>query len=101
MKHTREIWAVVGFTRHRAWQVMQNIEIQHDKYIARVLYGKNALQIVFEDGTILMWVPENDRQRGHRFSKMWCDKNINKDILNEVILPRYRGKWEDIIWLDC
>lgn len=92
-------WAVVGFDYDRAVQLMANIEESSGKEISRKIQSKNELRTEFTDGTLLRWFKASDSARGQRIGKMWCDKNINEDILRCMILPMYSGKREDIIWL--
>lgn len=92
-------WAVVGFDYDMAKQLITAIEWSANKDISRRVQSKNELRTEFTDGTILRWVKASDNARGQKFGKMWCDKNINEDILKCVILPMYFGKREDINWI--
>ena len=92
-------WAVVGFDRERASEIIADIESECGKAVIRKIQNKLELRTEFEDGTVLRWISANNESRGNRFGRMWCDKTINKEFLNRVVLPCYRGKRENIIWL--
>lgn len=92
-------WAVVGFDYDTARQLISNIEISSGKEILRRKQTKYELCTYFADGTTLKWVQAAESSRGHKCGKMWCDKNINKDIFACVIMPMYFGKREEIVWL--
>lgn len=92
-------WAVVGFDYDTAKQLIASIEESSDKEILRRIQTKHEIRTEFTDGTLLRWVRTSGNARGQKFGKMWCDKNINKDILRCVIMPMYFGKREDIIWV--
>lgn len=93
-------WAVCGFDFPRASLIIEGIEKDCGKEVLRRIVGRYlGIKVIFKDGTILQWVPASNRSRGHKFGKMWCDKNINEDILCDVVMPCYCGKREDIIWI--
>ena len=92
-------WAVVGFDYDTAKQLIASIEESSGKEILNRMQTKHELRTVFTDGTLLRWVRASDNAIGQRIGKMWCDKNINEDILRCVIMPMYFGKREDIIWI--
>ena len=93
-------WAVVGFDYDTARQLMESIELSSGKEVSRRIQSKNELRIEFTDGTLLRWIKASDNGcHGQRVGKMWCDKNINEDVLKCIVLPMYFGKREDIIWL--
>lgn len=92
-------WAVVGFSRERAAEIMSNIEAECGKTVFRKIHEINELRTEFEDGTLLKWIRANNNAHGNKFGRMWCDKNIDRDVFVHVILPMYRGRREDIVWL--
>lgn len=93
-------WAVVGFDYDKALELIQTIELLCEKDIVKRRKSKTGgICTYFADGTTLRWVPARESSRGQRYNKMWCNKNIDKKILNCVIMPCYRGKKEDIIWI--
>ena len=58
-----------------------------------------TLETDFTDGTRLIWVKGSESSRGFKFGKMWCDKNIDREIFDLVIMPSYFGEYEDIVWM--
>lgn len=92
-------WAVVGFTHERAIEIIEEIAASCGKEINRKILTKKEIIIIFADGTTLEHIEASELSIGRRIGKMWCDKDINKDILHHVIMPMFFGKWDDIIWL--
>lgn len=93
-------WAVVGFDYNTAKQIIDDIEESSGKDVLRRIRTKHEICTEFTDGTLLKWVNASSfSSRGQKFGKMWCDKNIDEDILKCTIMPMYFGKKEDIIWL--
>ena len=92
-------WAVVGFDYGTARKIIADIEVSSGKEVLRRIYTKHEIRTEFTDGTLLKWVNASFSSRGQKFGKMWCDKNINEDVLKCIILPMYFGKREDIIWI--
>lgn len=94
-----KLWGLVGFDRITAMDIMSDIEIKSGKDVLERRYTKNELATTFLDGTILRWIPQKLISRQYRIGRMWCDKSIDKDFFNMVVLSCYRGKTEDIIWI--
>ena len=92
-------WAVVGFNYDTAKQIIAGIEETSGKEVSRRIQTKNEIRTEFSDGTILRWVRASESSRGNRIGKMWCNRNIDEEVLRYVVLPMYFGKKEDIIWL--
>lgn len=92
-------WAVVGFDYDTAKQLISEIEMSSGKEILKRKQTKYELCTYFVDGTTLKWVQAAESSRMNRIGKMWCDKNINEEILICEIMPIYHGKREDIIWV--
>lgn len=92
-------WAVVGFTHERAKEIIEDIVSSCGKEVSRRMISSYTLRIEFTDGTVLQHIRASENARGNKIGKMWCDKDINKDILHEVIMPIYFGDRDDIIWL--
>lgn len=92
-------WAIVGFDYDAAKHLIASIEESSGKEILRRIQTKYEIRTEFTDGTLLRWVNASDNARGHKFGKMWCDKNIDEDVFECVIMPMYFGKIEDINWI--
>ena len=92
-------WAVVGFDYDTAKQIIAGIEESSDKDVLRRIQTKHEIRTEFTNGTLLRWVNASFSSKGQRIGKMWCDKNINEDVLKCMIMPMYSGRREDIIWL--
>lgn len=99
MQRMQKRWAVVGFTHERAKEIIDEIVSSCGKEISRKLICMNEIRIEFTDGTVLRHIRASNNARGHKFGKMWCDKNINRDIFDSVIMPIYFGERDDIVWL--
>lgn len=93
-------WAVVGFSRSFAEKLMDGIEAASGKEVYRRIRGESQMITSFTDGTALRWLKASDNCKGFRIGVMWCDKNINRTVFKNVILPMYFGRYEDIIWVE-
>ena len=98
-QYVEKRWAVVGFTHERAKEIIENITSSCDKEISRKIISRNEIRIEFNDGTILCHIRASENSRGHKFGRMWCDKDIDRDVLHCVIMPMYLGNRDEIIWL--
>lgn len=98
MDKYKQNWVVVCSEWDVAKTMISNIENSSDKEILRRIIGKYELRTDFSDGTQLRWIQTSCSARGYRFGKLWCDKEINKVVLEQVILPMYFGEIEDIVW---
>jgi hypothetical protein len=92
-------WAVVGFDYNTAKQIMADIEESSGKEIFRRVRTKNQMFTELTDGTVLRWINDSSSLSGQKFGKLWCTKALGEDVLTYMVLPRYFGKIEDIIWL--
>lgn len=93
-------WAVITSDREKAKRLMQRIENEHCASVYQRVDSAYEMILRFSDGVSLRWLRPVEYIRGYRTGKLWCDANIDQDILNNVILPKYRGKAEDIVWFD-
>ena len=98
-KRFENSWAIVVSDYNKARRLMLKIGYSYDKDIIRILEGKNELRMEFSDGTVLRWFDPSRSGCAYKFGKMWCERNIDKDILSCVILPCYCGKCDDITWV--
>lgn len=96
-------WAIFTTNSQKANKIIsQIIDEQNIKNIKTIkgYKSKDWAEICFEDGNCLRWIGHIDSFRGFRFHRLWCDKNINHDYLEQVILPMAcYMKYEDIIWI--
>lgn len=92
-------WMIAGLTFETACDLMCKIEETCGKEVLNRINGRNHMCTEFADGTILRWLPTTANCHGQRCGKMWCDKNIDRNIFKYVVLPMYFGKLEDIIWV--
>ena len=93
--------AVVGFDYNIAIDIMSGIEKTCGKTVSKKFQSRKTLTLEtdFTDGTRLIWVKGSESSRGFKFGKMWCDKNIDREIFDLVIMPSYFGEYEDIVWM--
>ena len=62
-------------------------------------YNGYGITVYFENGIYLKAFPPQENLKGFRFHRLWCDKDINRDYLERIILPMACMKYEDIIWI--
>lgn len=92
-------WAVVGFSHDQALKIMRNIEQEAGKPVFSRVRTRNSLHTVFDDGTILEWVPADTTRRGYKFGRIWCDSTLDVTTLNTVVYPLYFGSPDAVVWL--
>lgn len=104
----------MSLNAHHCWGVVTTDKQKANRAIAQVLEEQNAKgnkvinahqskdwgEICFEDGHRIIWIGHLDNFKGFRFHRLWCDKDIDQDLLEQVILPMaVYMKYEDIIWI--
>ena len=92
------LWGIVTPDREKAKALMTQIESERNIGVWERKDGPVQMVVQFADGVRLMWVRPTESARGYRIGRLWCDVNTDQEILNNVILPKYRGKTEDIVW---
>lgn len=92
-------WAVVTDSPSKAMAVMQRIENSYKHPVSVKKQSIKDISIVFCDGIVVRWVRPTDNFHGFRIGKMWCDRTINLDFLDKVIMPMYTGREDDIEWI--
>lgn len=92
-------WAVVTDSPSKAMVVMQRIENNYKHPIADRIQSKNAMSVTFCYGVVVRWARPIDNFHGFRIGKMWCDRMIDPDFLDKVIMPMYTGREDDIEWV--
>lgn len=64
------------------------------------MYREYEIKLGFENGALLVAFPPLENFRGFRFHRLWCDKDIDQDYFEQMILPMaVYMKYEDIIWI--
>ena len=101
--NTHHCWAIVTSNRQKAIDIIYSIRDEQAKLNNKCIeatWGRHELKAVFEDGHYIRWIEPNNNCRGYRFHRLWCDKDINQDYLEQVILPMaVYMKYENIIWI--
>ena len=92
-------WAVVTNSPSKAMAVMQRIENTYKHPVSVKKQSIKDISIVFCDGIVVRWVRPTDNFHGFRIGKMWCDRTIDLDFLDKVIMPMYTGREDDIEWV--
>ncbi len=92
------LWCVVTADRDKAAALIESIERDHQAKVCYRINGVDKVLIQFTDGVRLRWIRPTESARGYRIGKLWCDTDVDRGILNTVILPKYRGKVDDIVW---
>ena len=93
-------WAVVTSDREKARELMRRVENDHCASVYQRVDDASKMLLRFSDGISLRWVRPTDTIKGYRIGKMWCDVTVDQNVLNSVILPKYRGMAQDILWFE-
>lgn len=96
---SKKRWVVITPNYYKAQNIIEDIEKSCGKIPSKKTLGNHKMVTEFTDGTILKWIYMPESLRAYKFGKMWCDESIDKEILDCIILPRYFGKYEEIIWV--
>lgn len=96
-------WAIITRDKNKAETLMESIK-EEQKLEGNLckwkLYREYEIKLGFENGVCLIAFPPIENFKGFRFHRLWCDKDINQDYLEQVILPMaVYMKYEDIIWI--
>lgn len=96
-------WAIFTTDKQKAnraiAQVLEEQVIKGTKVI-KAYQNKEGAEIHFEDGNQLIWIKHTDNFKGFRFNRLWCDKDIDQDYFEYVIMPMaHYIKYEDIVWI--
>lgn len=93
-------WVVVGFDREISKEIMKNIARTCGKDIASINFNEHSIPMIkFQDGTILRWLPSDERAMGYRYTKLFCNCRIDTNVFETILAPQYLGDTKDIIWL--
>lgn len=98
-----DCWAIVTSHKQKAQRLLLQIDKeQQAKGIKSIkLYQDDCYaEIIYEDGKYIKWIIPSCSSKGFRFHHLWCDKDIDKEILKCIFLPMMLDMdEEDIIWI--
>lgn len=96
-------WAVFTTDVKKANKIINQIIDEQNVKNIKIIRGyksNNCAEIYFEDGNRVIWIGHTGNFKGFRFHRLWCDKDIDQNYLEQVILPMaVYMKYEDIIWI--
>ena len=96
-------WAIFTTDKQKANKVIAQILEEQDAKRTKIIkayQNKEEAEICFEDGNSLIWIGHMNNFRGFRFHRLWCDKDINQDYFEYVVMPMaHYMKYEDIVWI--
>lgn len=93
-------WAIVTDNGEKARDTLLSIMEMFSGISATInRSSKNEMFIGFPDGTTIQWWRINQYLQMMRCNKLWCDKEIDKMLFENVVKPNYFGRTQDIIWI--
>lgn len=96
-------WAIFTTNKQKANRTITQVleeQVAKGTKVIKAYQNKEGAEIYFKDGNRLIWIGYTDNFRGFRFHRLWCDKDINQDYFEYVVMPMtYYMKYEDIIWI--
>ena len=92
-------WAIITPDKEKADQILQKIKNQQLSPIAHELITQKTHLIIFENGIRVRWLYPHKALRGYRFHKLWLDKNMKQDFLNQAVYPYLYMEQQEIIWI--
>lgn len=73
----------------RIINTLKRIEVNKSNKVVKYINSATELMCIFENGTIIKWIPSNTKARGDRFTEVYVDiKTCNFDELTTVIMPK-------------
>ncbi len=93
-------WAIITSNRQKAESIINTILVMCDPgTVEKTMLSKNDIVVLLSDGTKITWYKAFlNSIRGVKCSRLWCDKNIDKN-LRDYINVCYFGDEENIIWI--
>lgn len=95
-------WAIIAKKKSKAEALIQSIKEEQKakgNLCKMEAHNEYEIRLYFENGVCLRAFSPQENLRGFRFCRLWCDKDINRDYLEQIILPMVCMKYEDIIWI--
>ena len=83
------------FYQDKEWAERKFIEL-HDQYhsdLERVIHSRSERRLVFHGGSMILFVPVDDRCRGCKFDEIYYQKGISKEMLNVIVKPCLVRGW--------
>lgn len=94
-------WRIITNDRQKAELIINTILVMCDPgTVKRTIISKNNMVVLFSDGTRIIWNKAFlNSVRGVKCGRLWCDKDIDKNVLEHILYGScYFGKEKDIIW---
>lgn len=76
--------------RKKADGVINDLTVSEIKYRKRVEHG--IIEIWINDYCLIEFIPVNSPRRGNRYSRIFYQMGINKEIVNSLIRPHLLGE---------
>ena len=101
--NSHHCWAIITKNKRKAINIIDSIKeeqkLQGNNW-TKETYDGCRTTVYFENGFCLRVLLPIENFRGFRFHRLWCDKDVDKDYLECVILPMAcYMKYEDIVWI--
>lgn len=92
-------WGIVTTNRDKADTIFTKIEKQYENHIVKRTCSRYFRSTLFDDGNYLEWVNPIYPLRGHRYHRVWVDRDIDKEILDYRIFPILYCSATAVIWI--
>lgn len=70
------------------------------KIIKNYIGGQAHIHLKYEDNSEFLCIPLNAIKKYNiQISKLWIDKDLDIETINQQVLPKYVGRKEDITWI--
>lgn len=67
--------------------VLNYIHLKDRDNVVKYRVGKDYSKLTLKDGTHYIWITPTDYNRGYKLGKAYIDKDIDTEILNNIVLP--------------
>lgn len=70
------------------------------KIVKNCIDGQAHLHLKYEDGSEFICIPlKAIKKYNIQISKLWIDRDLDVEAVNQQVLPKYIGRKQDIIWV--
>lgn len=97
-------WAIITKDKCKADRIFAQVteELKKENIdIFKFHESKDAAEILYSNGTVLRWIkPTAFPCKSFKIYRLWCDTNIDKNLLKQVIIPMLHYTYfSNIVWI--
>jgi hypothetical protein len=90
---------VVTFDEIKAREFMRKIELENKDKVIRFVKQDGVWELLLDDDRHYVWIEPTPDVKQTIIHKVYVDRNINIDIMNEVVFEICRNCFLDLAWM--